>query len=300
MITPAGIIPALITPFTEQQQLDENALRRTVSRVIADGVHGLFALGTNGEFFTLTHEEKLNIVRIVVDEAAGRVPVFAGTGGIGTEETIRLTREMEHVGIAAVSVITPFFLSFTQAELERHYRRLAAATSLPMLLYNIPGRTGNHLQPATVARLAEEPNIVGIKDSSGNFDVILQYIERTAPPFSVLSGTDLLILPSLLAGGRGAVASTANFIPRTVAAIYEHWKQGDMEAAWEAQRLLRPICDAFELGTLPSVLKEALHMAGFPSGPPRDPVERLNERGRQQLRNTIDFYVKRGLIAPLA
>ena len=296
MIKPEGIIPAMITPFLANQQIDEGGLRSLVQRFIAQGVHGLFCLGTNGEFFTLTYEEKLRVAEIVVEEAAGRVPVYVGTGGISTEGTIRLTRQMEAIGADAVSIITPYFLTFTQEELKMHFQLVAASTALPVMLYNMPNQTSNSLLPATVAELAKTPNIVGIKDSSGRFDVILQYLDSVDNHFSVMAGTDSLILPTLMAGGRGAVAATANFVPEVVVAIYEKWKIGQIDEAEKAQNLLRPIRHAFQLGTLPSALKAAMNMLGLPAGPSRLPVGGLGENQQREIQAMIRQYVELGVL----
>lgn len=296
MFQPNGIIPAMITPFYSNQDLNESALRHLVTKLLAAGAHGLFCLGTNGEFFSLTFEEKVRVAEIIVDEVKGRVPVYVGVGQISTDETVRLARKMEDIGADALSVITPFFLTFTQKELSGHYRRIAEATSLPIVLYNIPARTGNHLKPATVAELAAIDNIVGIKDSSGSFDTILQYIEQSGPEFSVLAGTDSLILPTLMAGGKGAIAATANVFPEAVVSIYEHWKQGSYDQAENSQRVLRDLRNAFQLGTLPSVLKEAMNLIGFPAGPPRTPVSPISGTERAELVRIIDNYINNGLL----
>ncbi|MDF2725781.1 MAG: 4-hydroxy-tetrahydrodipicolinate synthase [Paenibacillus sp.] len=293
MIKPHGIIPAMITPFLDDQQVDEEGLRMQTRFLIEQGVHGLFCLGTNGEFFSLNEAEKLKVASIVLEETGGRVPVYAGTGAISTEETIRLTRAMEGIGVDAVSVITPYFLSFSQEELLRHYERLADSTDLPLILYNIPNQTGNALQASTVAKLAKVPNIVGIKDSSGRYDVILQYLDAADDDFAVLAGTDSLILASLMAGGKGAVASTANLIPGILVSIYENWRAGNMDEATKAQNLIRPLRHSFQLGTLPSALKEAMNIAGLPAGPPRSPVAPIGGDQRMRLLEMIEHY--RGL-----
>lgn len=233
---------------------------------------------------------------IIVEEAAGRVPVYAGTGGISTEETIRLTSEMEKAGVDAVSVITPYFLTFTQEELTNHYRRIAASTSLPIILYNIPGQTGNALHPNTVATLAQEPNIVGIKDSSGRMDVILQLLDAVDESFAVLAGTDSLILPTLMAGGAGAIASTSNVLPRLVVSIYDNWMHGDLIKAQQAQDALRPLRRSFQLGTIPSALKEAMSQLGLPAGPARYPVQRLGEAQKHEIAEMIRSYREAGVI----
>jgi 4-hydroxy-tetrahydrodipicolinate synthase len=276
MFKPEGIIPAMITPFTPNDEINEQAIRQLVQRFIEAGAHGIFCLGTNGEFFALSYEEKVRIAEIVADEAGECIPIYMGTGGISTKEVVKLSREMERIGIDALSVITPYFLPFTQKELMHHYQVLADSTSLPILLYNIPARTGNSLEPKTVAELSKLPNIVGIKDSSGSFENILQYIEQTGPDFSVLAGTDSLILWTLLAGGKGAIAATANIAPQLVVAIYEHWRKGEVKEAHELQNQLRPIRSVMQKGTLPSALKEAMNQLGLPVGAARAPVAQAN------------------------
>ncbi|MFC0215328.1 4-hydroxy-tetrahydrodipicolinate synthase [Paenibacillus chartarius] len=296
MLKPEGIIPAMVTPFTEDGAIHEHALRQFVNRAIASGVHGLFYLGTNGEFFSLSFDEKVRIMEIAVDEVKGRIPVYAGAGCVSTAETIQLAKKFEGIGVAALSVITPYFLNFTQKELMLHYEKIAESTVLPIVLYNIPARTGNSLQPGTVAKLSKIPNIVGIKDSSGSFDNILQYADQTDSDFSVLAGTDSLILPTLMAGGKGAIAATANVLPETVVAIYENWKSGRFHEAQQAQDLLKPLRAAMSWGTLPSVLKEAMNLIGLPAGPARLPVEAISEQTRQELVRLIRQYVEEGVI----
>lgn len=176
-------------------------------------VHGLFALGTNGEFHMFNIEDKLKVAEIIIQETAGRVSVMVGSGGNSTEETIWLSKEMERLGADALSVITPFFIPPTQEE-AAHYKTIAASVSLPVLLYNIPSKTGFHLEPETVAELAKVDNIVGIKDSGGKFENIQKYIEQTKQEdFAVFAGTDSLILKTLQAGGAGAVAKNGKYAP---------------------------------------------------------------------------------------
>ncbi|KRF06822.1 4-hydroxy-tetrahydrodipicolinate synthase [Paenibacillus sp. Soil766] len=296
MLKPAGIIPAMITPFDDKQNINESALRLFVRRFIAANVHGLFCLGTNGEFFTLSMEEKLRVAEIVIEEAQGRVPIYVGAGCVGTQETAQLAARLEQMGADALSIITPYFLTFTQQELIGHFRTVAEATKLPILLYNIPARTGNTLLPKTVMELSKVPNIVGIKDSSGSFDNILQVLELCDPDFAVLAGTDSLILPTLMAGGHGAIAATANVFPEVVRSIYDLWLQGKPEEAELSQRKLRALRSSFSLGTLPSVLKEVLNMLGMPAGDPRLPVQPLSPTAKAELKIVMDPYVSEGVI----
>ncbi|MDF2964405.1 MAG: 4-hydroxy-tetrahydrodipicolinate synthase [Paenibacillus sp.] len=296
MFRAEGIIPAMITPFDDKQEVNEEALRFLVRRLVSAGVHGLFCLGTNGEFFSLGYSEKLLIAQIVIDETKRQIPVYVGAGCISTAETIRLAQDLEAIGADALSVITPSFLSFSQKELIGYYRALAESTSLPIVLYNIPARTGNALQPNTVAELSLIPNVIGIKDSSGSYDNILQYLDGAAADFSVMAGTDSLILSTLMAGGKGAIAATANLFPELVVSIYENWKQGKLEEAEAMQRKLRGIRGAFQWGTLPSVLKEAMNIAGLPAGPSRLPVGALAEPHLSTLQHLMEDYRKQGLL----
>jgi 4-hydroxy-tetrahydrodipicolinate synthase len=291
-----GIIPVLITPFTEKQDVNEPVLRSYVRRYLDAGVHGIFCLGTNGEFFSLSAEEKKRIVQIAVEEAKGRVPVFAGTGGISTREVVRLTEQMEEIGADALSVITPYFLPFSQKELIAHYKSVAASTSLPILLYHFPARTGVRLEPGTVAELAKVPNIVGVKDSSGDFETILQFIRAGGPDFSVLAGSDSLLLWTLMAGGRGGVSGSANVVPDLMTAIYTHWKNGELEQAREAQERLRPLSAVYKKATLPSVFKEAMNLLGLEAGPCRSPVLPPEPAVLNELRDVLQRYKEWGYI----
>lgn len=286
-----GIIPAMLTPLTQEQKVNESVTRQLTNHLIDSGVHGLFILGTNGEFQSFNTEEKLKFARIVIEEANGRVPVIVGTGGISTEETIDLSQKMEQLGADALSLITPFFISPSQEEMAVHFEKVAESTSLPILLYNIPARTGVNLQPETVARLAKVPNIVGIKDSSGNFANIENYIHATREEdFSVFAGTDSLILQTLQAGGKGAVAATANMIPDVVVAIYNNWLKGNIEAAEENQEKLKPLRDTFKYGTLPSVLKKAVELYSVPVGPPKMPVSEISGDALVKVAEMVEMY----------
>jgi 4-hydroxy-tetrahydrodipicolinate synthase len=296
MFQAKGIIPAIVTPFTATEEINEQALRQLVRRMLKGGVHGVFALGTNGEFFAMSFEEKVQVAQIVVDEVAGKVPVYLGAGGVTTRETIALAQAFEKIGADALSVITPWFLPFTQAEMQVHFTRLAAATNLPIVLYNIPARAGTALNPDTVAQLAKIDNIVGIKDSSGSFDNILKYIAATDKSFSVLAGTDSLILPGLMSGGQGAIAATANLLPEVVVSVYNHFQAGDYAKAQEAQAYLAPIRNLFAAGTLPSVLKESLNMTGIPVGPARRPVAPISDKVRADLLQVLQGYAAAGLV----
>ncbi|RKL68105.1 4-hydroxy-tetrahydrodipicolinate synthase [Salipaludibacillus neizhouensis] len=296
MFKPEGIIPALVTPFDEYGDINENAFRKLIRRTIDQGCHGVFCLGSNGEFVSLDDNEKVKLAQIAIDESAGEVPVYAGTGTNSTKRTIELNKRMSEIGITAVSVITPYYVGLSQQELISYYDEIANATELPIILYNIPKITGNSLDPASVKKISQHKNVVAIKDSSGNFDYTLQLIEGKDSDYSVLIGTDSLILPSLMAGADGAIAATANFVPKTVSSIYNDWQKGDYESAQKNQNWLKKVRGAFKLGTMPSVLKEAVTASGIEVGLPRKPVQPLSNEASKELHKVIDQYRKAGLI----
>jgi 4-hydroxy-tetrahydrodipicolinate synthase len=283
-----GIIPAMVTPLDDQEELDEAALRRLVNYLIERGVHGLFPVGSQGEFYAFSSEEKQRVWEIVVEEASGRVPVYAGTGAITTRQVIELNKVAEKAGVNAVSVLTPFFIHPTEAELYDHYAAIAEATSLPVLLYNNPGRTGVKLSASFVARLGEHPNIAGIKDSSGDLTLTIEMVRQTDDDFTVLMGRDSLIFAGLQHGIKGAIAATANVAPALVVEIYEAFQEGDLARALAAQEKLLPLRTAFGLGTFPVVVKDAMNMIGVPAGPARRPLRSLTGEARDKLRYVLE------------
>ncbi len=281
-----GVIVPLLTPMNADETINEKELRNQVNHQIESGIHALFPLGTNGEAYILSREEKEQVLKIVVDEAKGRVPVYGGTGCVSTKETIELSLKAKEIGIDVLSIITPSFAAASQDELYEHYREVAEAVDLPIVLYNIPARTGNALAPATVEKLSKIPNIVGVKDSSGNFDNMLQYIEKTRyrKDFAVLSGNDSLILWCLLAGGRGGIAGCANVFPSTLASIYDTFVAGDLEKAREIQDSIRSFRDCFKFGNPNTIVKTAVSFLGFPVGKCRKPFCQVPEAGVEAIK----------------
>jgi len=259
---PKGIVPDVITPLTKDGKFNEKAMRKLLNYLIDGGVHGLFVVGTTGEFYGLTPEEKREIFTVAMEETKGRVAVYAGTNGITTRETVMLTQIAEECRVDAVSVLTPMFVAPSQDQLIKHYQTIAANTSLPVVLYNNPPKTSVSLSPATVAKLAEIPNIVGIKDSSGDMTITAEYIRLTQQMdnFSVLMGRDTLIYGALCYGARGSIASCANVAPELCVEIYEKFIAGDLKGSLKAQFKLAPLRIAFTLGTFPAVIKESLNL----------------------------------------
>ncbi len=285
-----GIIPPIITPMNEDESINEQELRNQVNRLIQAGIHGLFPFGTNGESYILNEKEKEQILSIVVQENRGRVPVYAGSGCVGTKDTIRMSQMAEALGADILSVITPWFAKASDEELYAHYYAVAKAVKIPVVLYNIPARAGNSLSPALVERLSEVENIVGVKDSSGNFDNMLQYLERTRAKedFVVLSGNDSLIYWNLLAGGSGGIAGCANVYPETMTAIYERFMKGDLEGARKAQDSIRSFRNCFRFGNPNTIVKTAVAMLGYPVGKCRAPFNQIPPQGLEAIKRVID------------
>jgi 4-hydroxy-tetrahydrodipicolinate synthase len=287
-----GIIPAVATPMFEDGAINEVELRNQVNRHITAGADGIFCLGTNGEAYILDKDEKKRVMHIFVEEAKGRVPVYAGTGCVGTKDTIELSEAAQEIGVDALSVISPYFAAISQNEIFEHYSALAESVDLPIVLYNMPARTGNNLEYTTVAKLAQKhTNIAGIKDSGGNFDNILRYIESTdSETFSVLSGNDSLILWTLMAGGKGGITAVANILPEIMVSIYKYWKEGDFEAAKAAQDSIRPIRDCFRFGNPNSIVKKAANLIGQPIGPCRKPFGLISQQAEEEIKKTIQEH----------
>jgi len=271
-----GIIPPVATPMRADEELDLPRLRWFLDRLIAAGVHGVFVLGTNSEFYALDEREKQAVVATAVEHVNKRVPVYAGTGAESTREVVRLTQMAEREGADGVSIITPYFVSPTQQEIYDHYRRIAEHTRLPVLLYNNPGTCGGvKIDVDTAVRLAQVPNIAGMKDSSGDLQNTNEVVRAVPDTFAVMMGRDTLILPALLFGARGAVPATGNIAPALLVEIYETFRRGDFEASKAAQLRLNPLRLALGLCTAPGAVKEALEVLGLSIGPCRAPVSGL-------------------------
>jgi 4-hydroxy-tetrahydrodipicolinate synthase len=283
-----GIIPPVATPMQANEDLDLPRLKWFLDHLIASGVHGVFVLGTNSEFYALDENEKQQVIATAVAHVHGRVPVFAGTGAETTREAIRLTKMAEKEGADGVSVITPYFVMPNQQEIYDHYRRIAEATKLPVILYNNPATCGGvKIDVETVARLAEIPNILGVKDSSGDLQNTIEFIRVVPERFSVLMGRDTLIYPAMIFGAKGAVPATANIAPKLLVDIYESFLRGDHAASLAAQRNLNPVRLSLTLGTAPGGVKAALQMLGMSIGPCRSPVGPLSPDKMQMMKAAL-------------
>ncbi|WP_320163641.1 4-hydroxy-tetrahydrodipicolinate synthase [uncultured Trichococcus sp.] len=291
MVDIKGIISANVTPMDANEDINEKELRNHVNRSLAAGVDGVFCLGTNGEAYALNKEEKKFVIEAFVDEVKGRVPVYAGTGAATTRETIELSKIAESAGADVLSVVAPFFAAASQQEIYNHYEAVAKSVNLPIVMYNIPARAGNAIAPETVQRLAQIDNIVGVKDSSGNFDNILQYIELTDPKeFAVLSGNDSLILWTLQAGGAGGITAVANLLPEIMVSIYSKFLEGDFQGAKAFQDSIRPIRNCFKYGNPNTIIKNATNMIGMPVGNNRAPFNYISSEAKDAIQATLEQY----------
>ena len=258
-----GCGTAIVTPFRQDQSLDETALRALVNRQIEAKIDCLIPCGTTGESPTLTHEEHLRVVEITVQEARGRVPVLAGAGGNNTEKIVPLIRELKELGVSGILSVTPYYNKPTQEGLYQHYKRLAEASSLPLVVYNVPGRTQVNVEPATLARLTEIPNIVGVKESSGNIAQISNILARVPGSFTVWAGDDVVALPAIALGARGVISVVANEIPAEFGELARAAVRGDFARARELQRKYHPLIDINFVETSPGPVKFAMAQMGL-------------------------------------
>ena len=294
-----GIIPPIITPMREDESVNLEEMRNQVNRLLNGGVHGIFPVGTNGEAYILTAAEKQAIFETVIDEVHGRVPVYAGTGCISTRETIEMSKLAERLGADALSIITPSFAAASQKELYDHYVAVAKAVNIPIILYNIPPRTGNKLLPETVRKLCKDVDvIVGAKDSSGDIENLKAYIRETKDldkDVAILAGNDGAILTCLKEGGAGGIAGRANIWPKTVASIYDSFMKGDLEEAERLQKAISVVQEAFKYGNPNTVIKLAVKMLGYPVGNCRAPFNYVPPEGVAVLERILSENKEKGL-----
>lgn len=295
-----GIIPPIVTPMNAgDESVNIPELRNQIERQIAAGVHGIFPFGTNGEGYILDLKEKEEVLEATIDQVKGRVPVYAGSGCISTRDTVYMSRRAEQMGADVLSIITPSFAAASQKELYDHYCEVAKHISIPIVLYNIPPRTGNKLLPETVAKLAKDVDVImGAKDSSGDLDNLKAYIEQTrdiGKDFAVLAGNDGNILPCLKAGGAGGVAGRANLWPKTIASIYDSFMAGDIDKAQAAQDAIVALQRVFKYGNPNTIIKKGVALLGYPVGDCRRPFNYLCGEGMEELKAVLQECADKGL-----
>jgi 4-hydroxy-tetrahydrodipicolinate synthase len=284
-----GAFTALVTPFSGGQ-IDTQALRDHVDFQIEKGIDGLVPCGTTGEASTLSHDEHVEVVRITVEHAAGRVPVIAGSGSNSTAEALELTKRVKETGANAGLMITPYYNKPTQEGLFQHFSTIAEKVDIPIILYNVPGRTGINMLPDTVARLAAVPNIVGLKDAAADLKQTSYTRQLVPDDFVILSGEDTLVYPLMAVGASGVISVTSNILPGEIAELCRRFLEGNMARAAELHHRLLPMCDAMFVETNPIPIKAALAMMGRIKNELRLPLVPISDKGAETVRTAITDF----------
>lgn len=283
-----GCGTAMVTPFRMDGSLDEPTLRRLVRRQIEHGIDFLVPCGTTGESPTLTREEHLRVVEITVEEAKGKVPVLAGAGGYNTDEVVELARECERLGAHGLLSVTPYYNKPTQEGLYQHYKKIASEVPLPIVIYNIQGRTGVNVETSTLARLAEIENIVGVKEASGNISQMAEVLHRLPERFNVLSGDDALTIPLIALGGRGIISVVSNEIPHIMTELARLGNTGDFAAARAIQRRYYPLMQVNFIEANPGPVKWAMYRMGLLEPAYRLPMLPPSEASQARIEHVLE------------
>ncbi|HUL39813.1 MAG TPA: 4-hydroxy-tetrahydrodipicolinate synthase [Methanomassiliicoccales archaeon] len=281
-----GTGTAIVTPFKESGEVDEEGLRSLVTFQEEHGVDFIVPVGTTGESATLSHAEHLKVIKIVVDQVK-KAKVVAGAGSNSTSEAIHLSKGAKDLGVSAILSISPYYNKPTQKGLLKHYEAITKAVDVPFIVYNVPGRTGSNINPSTVLKMAENPNIVGIKEASGNMAQIMSILERAPKGFSVISGDDALTFPIMALGGRGVISVASNVAPSQVSSMVRLALEGKWEEARREHFRLLPLFTNLFLETNPIPVKTALRMMGKPSGVFRLPLCEMEPSNQEVLRKTL-------------
>jgi 4-hydroxy-tetrahydrodipicolinate synthase len=287
-----GVLPAIITPFKRNStmDLDLEGLRSNIAFLLEQGVHGIVPCGSTGESATLSFEEHEQVIEVTIDEVDGRVPVLAGTGSNNTAEAIRFTEAAKDLGADGALVISPYYNKPNRSGLIKHYNRIADI-DLPIVMYNVPGRTGQNLQPDLVIELARHPNIVAIKEASGDIGQVSRIIEGTLDEdFMVISGDDGLTLPILCLGGSGVISVAANVEPALMVKMFDHFCEGELEEALDLHYALSPLFRGLFIDTNPIPVKKAVALCGMAGGPVRPPLDDLDADKTAKLQEVLDIY----------
>ncbi len=286
-----GAFVAIVTPFTDDGRIDEKGLRELIEFQIESGTHGIVPCGTTGESATMSHEEHHLVVELTIDQVNGRVPVLAGAGSNSTSESIELTRHAKEAGADGVLLITPYYNKPSQEGLYQHFKAISDAVDIPMILYNVPGRTSVNMLPATVARCTELPNVVGIKEATGNLNQVSEVIRLCPDDFAVMSGDDFTAMATVAIGGTGVISVVSNVAPAEMAKLMELSLAGDFAAARKVHYRLFPLMQAMFMDTNPVPAKAALAMMGRIANPaPRLPLAPLGADAQEKLRRIMNGF----------
>jgi 4-hydroxy-tetrahydrodipicolinate synthase len=286
-----GCGTAMVTPFRKDLSLDEDALRRLIRRQIAAEINFLVPCGTTGESPTLSQEEHLRVVAITIEEAKGKVPVLAGAGGYNTHHAVVMAKEVERLGADGILSVTPYYNKPTQEGLYQHFKAIASATSLPIILYNVPPRTNVNIDPPTLRRLAEIDNIIGVKEASGNIAQMTQVIQQVPEQFIVLSGDDALTLPLVAMGGRGLISVTSNEIPAEMTRLVQLCLAGEFATARALQRKLLSLIEVNFIETNPGPVKAAMAEMGLLEAAWRLPLVPPRPENLAKIRTVLESYL---------
>jgi 4-hydroxy-tetrahydrodipicolinate synthase len=284
------VLTAMVTPFNDQDEINYDETKRLIDYLIDNSTEGIVAVGTTGESPTLSHEEKLSFLKFVVEYVNGRVPVIAGTGSNNTKQSIVLTQEAEALGVDGIMLVTPYYNKPSQEGMYQHFKAIAESTSLPVMLYNIPGRTVVRLELDTVLRLAEVKNIVAIKEATGDLDLISQIITETPDDFAVYSGDDNLLLPVLSLGGTGIVSVASHIVGNEMNDMIQSFKSGDHAQATKIQQEIAPVIKALFSAPNPTAVKYALSKKGLDVGHVRLPLIALTEAEMTHVDEVVGRY----------
>ena len=290
-----GCGTALVTPFRRDGSIDQDALRRLVQFQLREGIDFLVPCGTTGETPTLEHGEYLGVIRLVLEETAGKAPVIAGVGGNSTKKVIELAQEVERLGVQGILSVAPYYNKPTQEGLYQHFKAIAESTHLPVILYNVPGRTSSNIEPGTVARLSKVPNIVGIKEASGSITQQMEVLNEVDPGFRVLSGDDAFTLPLMALGGVGVISVASNEIPGPMTRLAHLLLDGRYDEARKLNAELLPLMQANFLETSPIPVKAALAMMGMIEEVYRLPLVPMRPENRAKLEKVL---AAQGLLQP--
>ena len=284
-----GAFTAIVTPF-KNGQFDEAAYRELIEFQIKGGIHGIVPCGTTGESPTLSHAEHKRVVETCIDQVKKRVVVIAGSGSNNTAEALELTKHAEAAGADAALMITPYYNKPTQEGLYQHYKTVASQTKIPIVVYNVPGRTSVNLLPETVARLAELPNIVGLKDATGDLKQGCKTLELCGDKITVLSGDDFTTLPLMCMGGKGVISVVSNVVPADMAGMCNAFFKGDLAKARELHYKMWPLIEAMFFETNPVPVKTAVKMLGKITGEVRQPLWVMSTANKEKLRQVMQKY----------
>ena len=283
------VLTAMVTPFDQNGEIDFNATKTLVNYLIANGTDGLVVAGTTGESPTLTTEEKVELFKFVVEVVEGRVPVIAGTGSNNTRASINLTKHAEEAGVDGIMLVAPYYNKPSQEGIYQHFKAIAESTTLPIMLYNIPGRSVVNISVETIVRLSKIHNIVAIKEASGNLDAMAEIISKTPNDFTLYSGDDGLTLPVLSIGGAGVVSVASHIIGNEMQEMINNFKNGNLQEAASIHRSLLPIMKALFAAPNPTPVKAALNMNGINVGGVRLPMVPLNDEEKGKLQEIIQL-----------